>query len=347
MPDWIWWMAAAAGSAVAGLWVTWGFWHVAGRVRRRRAGPPPVQATRHRIWRDPGPPETLDLAVGPGGTDGHPMPPFTFLEEHAGGSSPCVSVRDARGHEWRVKWGKEVKSEPFACRIAWAAGYFVETNHFVPSGTIAGAGKLGKASSCIGADGVFESACFELNDGRARKLFDEHGWAWNDNPFVGTRELNGLKILVLLLSNWDNKDVRDVARGSNTAIFEYATPSGEIEARYLITDWGGSMGAWGGTVLSRMTWDCDAFAEQSSRFVEGVDEDGHVTWGYSGQRTADAALDIRAADVAWLHRRLGRLSDAQIGAALRACGADPRETDTFTRALRARLDQLSRVAALT
>jgi hypothetical protein len=166
-------------------------------------------------------------------------------------------------------------------------------------------------------------------------------------PFVGTRELNGLKILVLLLSNWDNKDVRDVARGSNTAIFEYDTPGGEIEARYLITDWGGSMGAWGGTVLSRMTWDCDAFAEQSAEFVRGVDESGHVKWGYTGQRTADAAFDISVADVAWLLRRLGALRDEQIGAALRACGADPRETETFTRALHARLSQLAEIAALT
>ena len=51
--------------------------------------------------------------------------------------------------------------------------------------------------------------------------FDEHSWAWNENPFVESHELNGLKILLMLLSNWDNKDVRDIARGSNTAIFEY------------------------------------------------------------------------------------------------------------------------------
>ena len=45
----------------------------------------------------------------------------------------------------------------------------------------------------------------------------------------------------MMLSNWDNKDVRDVKRGSNTAIFQ--TPSeGGLEDRYLITDWGGSMG---------------------------------------------------------------------------------------------------------
>ena len=88
------------------------------------------------------------------------------------------------------------------------------------------------------------------------KHFDEHSWAWNDNPFVGTRELNGLKIVMMLLSNWDNKDVRDVARGSNTAIFEYRMERDVLEARYLIIDWGAALGTWGSNALSRGRWDC-------------------------------------------------------------------------------------------
>jgi hypothetical protein len=74
------------------------------------------------------------------------------------------------------------------------------------------------ARQCISTDGSFRDARFELDEPHVVKHFDEHSWAWNDNPFVGTRELNGLKIVMMLLSNWDNKDVRDVARGSNTAI---------------------------------------------------------------------------------------------------------------------------------
>jgi hypothetical protein len=286
-----------------------------------------VSTTQKRLWRDPGAVESLDLRCGPGGPDGAPRPPFTFLEDHGGTLRPSVSVRDAQGRTWRVKSGNEVHSEPFASRIAWAAGYFVETNYFVPAGEIVGRGP-------------FTGACFELDDPHARKHFDEHGWAWNDNPFVGTRELNGLKILFLLLSNWDNKDVRDVARGSNTAIFEYTLPDGTTEARYLVTDWGGSMGAWGGSVLSRAKWDCDAYAAQSPQFVTGVGEDGCVEWGYTGQRTADAALEITVKDVAWVYRMLSRLSDAQIRDALEASGANEIEVHTFAGAFRSRIDQL-------
>ena len=47
---------------------------------------------------------------------------------------------------------------------------------------------------------------------------------------------------MMLLSNWDNKDVRDVARGSNTAIFEHRMERDVREARYLIIDWGAALG---------------------------------------------------------------------------------------------------------
>ncbi len=81
-----------------------------------------MRAARHRIWADPSPVAQRDLRRGPGGPDGAPAPPFTFLEEHTSGSQPRVSVRDARGRRWRVKWGKEVRSETFAQLGAVAEG---------------------------------------------------------------------------------------------------------------------------------------------------------------------------------------------------------------------------------
>jgi hypothetical protein len=175
-----------------------------------------------------------------------------------------------------------------------------------------------------------------------RKLFEEHSWAWNDNPFAGTRELNGLKVLVMLLSNWDTKDRRDVARGSNTAIFELRMSALRREARYLITDWGGCMGRWGSNIVTRGRWDPEGYAAQTPDFVTGI-QDGFVRFGYVGQRTADVAEGIRVEDVRWLHSHLGRVSDAQIRAALRASGADQSETEAFTRAIRARIEQLAGV----
>ena len=118
-------------------------------------------------------------------------------------------------------------------------------------GRIDGAPALQRAADCLDEQGRFRHARFELDEAGVIKHFDEHSWAWNDNPFVGTRELNGLKIVMMWLSNWDAKDVRDVARGSNTAIFEYPGRHGFREARYLIIDWGGALGRWGSIVAPR------------------------------------------------------------------------------------------------
>jgi len=336
-------LAGVTAGAVVVFWLVFAFWRVRSSIRRRAAGEAPLRSRRAVIWRDPGLAESLDLAAGPGGRDGAPAPPFRFIEEHVTGSFPSVSVRDARGRVWRVKWGHEVHTEVFATRMAWAAGYFVEVNYFVPSGSIEGAAGLQRARTCISDDATFRDARFELDEAGVVKHFDEHSWAWNDNPFVGTRELNGLKIVIMLLSNWDNKDVRDVARGSNTAIFEHHIARGVLEARYLIIDWGAALGAGGSNVLKRGRWDPEAFAAQNSQFVLGTDNDC-IQWGYKGQRTTDAVADITRRDVEWIYGYLGGISDEQLAAGLRASGGTETEIADFTRALRERLDRLGEIA---
>jgi hypothetical protein len=292
------------------------------------------------------------MRAGPYGSDGTPAEPFHFVEEHDTGSHPCVTVRDARGREWRVKWGQEVHTEVFGTRLAWALGFFAEPSYFVPSGVIEHATGLKRAVECVDEGGRFREARFELCESGVIKHFDAHGWAWDDNPFVGTRELNGLKILMMLVSNWDNKDVRDVARGSNTAIFEHAVAdsphkSGRYtEARYLIIDWGAALGAWGNNVLQRGRWDPDAFAAQNESFITGI-ENGIVRFGYQGQRTADAAANISIDDVRWFDERAKAISDDHLRAALIASGATNEESEAFTVALRGRLEQIHRAAVGT
>ena len=336
-------IAWIATGIVAGTLLVRAFWRVRSMLRLRQAEEQPLHSAEAVIWRDPGPIERMNLAAGPAGPDGDPVPPFTFIEEHFTGSRPCVSVRDQRGRKWRVKWGNEVQVEALATRLAWAAGYFVETTCFVPQGRIDGASSLQRAAENVDANGEFRDARFELDEEDVIKHFDEHSWAWNDNPFVGTRELNGLKIVMMWLSNWDAKDVRDVALGSNTAVFEYPVGKGRREARYLIIDWGGALGRWG-NVIARGRWDCEGFAAESEVFVQGIDGE-HVRFGYSGQRTADIAEGIRVTDVEWLVDRLRRLTDAQIEAAVAASGGTPDEVVRFTHALRTRLVRLGEAIA--
>ena len=312
------------------------------RNRPARPAPPKARvATGSVIWQDPGPVERLDFTYGPGGRTGRPVPPFVFDEEDRDGSNPKVKVTDARGVRWSIKFGSEVNAEVFASRMAWAAGYFVEPSYFVSRGRILKVKKLDRAKKYIASDGSFTDGRFELKEPDIKKRKGKKSWSWMDNPFVGAHELNGLKIIMMLTSNWDNKDVRDVSRGSNTAVFEVEM-EGRIQSLYLITDWGGSMGRWG-NYFKREKWDCRGFASQTEDFVKGI-ERGEVQFGFKGQHTDDFKKGIRVEDVRWLLRSIGRISDAQIQAGLRASGATSEEVTCFTAALRQRIRQLQAVA---
>jgi hypothetical protein len=240
-----------------------------------------------------------------------------------------------------VKFGDEVKAETVASRLAWAAGYYVEPVYYIASGRIAGIVRQGAVKSHVDERGRFRDARFELRDPGGR-LLRTADWTWKKNPFVGTREMNGLKVIVMLTSNWDNKDGRDAS--SNTGILRRQRGAG-LEWVYLVTDWGGSMGKWG-NYFTREKWDCEGYRVQTPNFIRAV-EDGEVRFGFRGQHDGDFSADIRPSDVRWLMRNLGRLRDTQIRSALRASGATPHEQECFTRSIRARLTQLQKVADVT
>ncbi len=301
----------------------------------------PTQPGKPVIWQSPGAVEKLDLVGGSTGRAKAPKSPFTFVEESLSGSNPKVRVTDANGVRWTAKFGAEVNSETFATRLVWAVGYFVEPAYFVSGGKIQGATKLTRAKDFVKADGSFTDARFEMQkEKNVKKLEEEESWGWLQNPFVGKRELNGLKVMLMLTSNWDNKDVRDFKRGSNTAIFRTPLKTG-VEDRYLVTDWGGSMGKWGG-VLSREKWDCKGFRSQTKDFVKDIKGD-LVQFGYAGQHTDSFKNDIRVSDVKWLLQFLGRITDDQIRAGLQASGATAEESECFTAALRDRINQLKKI----
>jgi hypothetical protein len=293
------------------------------------------------LWKDPGVIETLDLAAGPGGKDGAPKPPFQFVKEDLAGSSPKVFVRDASERLWNVKFGVEVQSEVFSSRIPWAMGYFSEPTYFVPQGAVVGVEDLSKrAVAHFKKGGQFTNARFQLRDPDLTFLKD-HDWSWTNNPFVNTSQLAGLKILIMLTSNWDSKDARDVDEGTNTAIFE-RKDSPESKHIYAFTDWGQTMGHWG-NALRRSEWNCSHFAMDTPQFVR-ASKQGGVEFGWAGRHTDEFQKGVRIEDVRWMLQYLRRLSDAQIRDALRASGATPENEECFARELRRRIDMLEVVA---
>jgi hypothetical protein len=284
------------------------------------------------LWHDPGEIEKIDFAAAAEA----PRPPFTFLREDLSGTQPKLFIRDAGGATWNVKFGYEVHNEAFCWRLVRACGYFAEPSFFVAAGQVQGYRPLKRDTNSIAADGRFTDARFQLRD-PAVKFLNNRNWRWDRKPLAGTRELSGLKILIMLMSNWDNKDARVGTGGPNTAVFE---DRGKLV--YAFTDWGSGMGKWGSLAGSDTNWNCADFTAQTPEFVKRAPRGG-VDFGWGGAINEGFRTGIPAAHVAWLMRYLGRISDAQIGAALRAAGASEGDAACFGKALRLRIEQLRTV----
>jgi hypothetical protein len=264
------------------------------------------------LWqdRDPG---RLDLGAGPGGAGMRPVTRgLRFLKEEKGGWSKKYRVRDARGREWVAKLGKEAQSETAAVRLVWAAGYETEINYLVPRVTIPG-------------KGTFENVRFEARPKNVKRVGE---WSWKQNPFTGTRELEGLKVLMVLMNNWDVKDENNVILN---------TPG---ELRYAISDLGATFGKAGGPGfiwrITRSRNEPDDYAD--SKFIDKV-EKGYVDFHFTGKNRG-LVEKIRVEDARWIGERLSRLTDGQLAAIFRAANYTPAETATLTRVVRARIDEL-------
>jgi hypothetical protein len=289
------------------------------------------------LWKDPGAIERIDFAKAAGGR-AQPRPPFRFVSESFDGSSPKILVRDQADVLWRVKAGTEIRAEAFATRFVAALGYYADPVWFVRQGTISGATGLKRAAGFVNSQGKFYEAAFERRDPALRTLSQD--WSWSRNPFLATREFQGLKIAMMLLSNWDNKDARDRFRGTNTGIKEQ-TEGGTQGLLYYVTDWGQTLGGWGNDQKSK-SWDCAAFAAQTPSFIQGR-AGNTIRFGYVGQHT-EFREGITVESARWLMQYLGRISDMQLRAGLKASGASGLDTACFAEQLRRRIDMVRQAA---
>ena len=292
-----------------------------------------IREGQNVLWTDPGDVASFDFEYGIGGSERQPEPPFQFIDEDLSGTSSKVNVTDAHGTKWNVKWGREPYPSTFCTRLLAAIGYYAETEYFLARGRINGIHRLTRAHSKVSKDGSFVNARFQLRSDSPKYLPGQH-WTWANNPFVGTRQLQGLKILLLLVSNWDTKE-------ANLSIFKDDS-GGAPRYFYGVDDWGASLGKWGNT-FTWTKWDCKGFAEQTPHFVKRV-ENGSLKWGFQGKNER-VVTDITIQDVQWLLKYLDQVTDEQIRAGLAASGAMPDKVTCFGEALRQRIQQLKEVSA--
>jgi hypothetical protein len=296
-----------------------------------------IEATPPRVlWREPKPATIEDWKCGFEGCDYAPAPPFQFVKEDVEGTTAKLDLKDAKGRSWAVKFGAKAITEPFGYRFVTAVGYFAEPSYYVKDGVIQGAPRLRRASRYVKPDGSFRNARFQIRD----KKFDfvkNSAWSIAENPFRGTYELAGLKILLMLLSNWDVKDNRDLAEGPNTAIFNVSGSQ-----FYSFFDWGSTLGRWGG-LMRRDRSDCSGFALDTPKFAKSSGN-GAIEWGFEGKHGEDVTSGITVEDVRWLLPYLRRITQEQLQAGLTASGATARQTACWSDSIQARIRQLEAVA---
>ena len=267
------------------------------------------------MWVEPADIATRDLFHGAGGKEMMPdLSQITFIREETSGYSTKYRVKDGRGRTWVAKVGKEAQPDTAANRLLWAVGYHTEIAYLVPSVTIPGKGTLSNVR-------------FEARPDDMERTGD---WSWDDNPFKNSPEFHGLKVMMVLINNWDIKDE------NNEILYVGGGETGKGESRYIISDLGGSLGKTG-SFMSRSRNKPEDFVK--SEFIKEV-KNGVVDLNYKGKRQ-DLFKGITIEQARWLGERLARLSDQQIMDAFRAANYTPEEIQMMTESVKERINALA------
>lgn len=259
---------------------------------------------------------SFDTSLGAGGAEMQPdlSGPVTFIEEQTGGYSKKYKIKDAAGRTWIAKIGDEAQSETAAVRLLSAIGYKTDINYLVPKLTIPG-----KSS--------FTNVRLEA---RPDDFTRGGTWSWKDNPFKGTREFQGLKIMMALLNNWDMKEANNVILTKDGTSY------------YAISDLGVSFGKTGNKGMpifwriGRSRNEPEHYSE--AEFIKRV-KDGKITFNFNGKN--DGSLgDVTIEDGRWLANLLSQLTDKQIEDAFKAANYSDADVKTLSESVRERIRAL-------
>ncbi|HEY2017449.1 MAG TPA: hypothetical protein VGH38_28280 [Bryobacteraceae bacterium] len=322
--------------AVALSVVSAGAQKATGKIKERTGGS--IHAV---LWRNPTDIELRNLFYGAGGKEHEPRGPFQFVEEDLEGTSPKFVVKDHDGVKWKVKLGQEAGPETAASRLVWAAGYFTTDDYFISNLKVEGLpARLHRGRKLIGADGSVPNVRLK------RPMKDEKKvgtWQWRQSPFTGTRELNGLKVMMALINNWDLKD-------ENNAVYEQ-----DHQRIYLVSDLGASFGTAGRSWPRYKTKGNLEFYRRSPFFrdIEADTVDFRVPARPSFEYLVNPkeyirrihlewiGKDVPRDDAKWMGMLLARLSPAQLRDAFLAAGYSPEEAEGFASVLQTRIAKLT------
>jgi hypothetical protein len=275
---------------------------------------PPTPAQLAELWSEPKPGRDLFWGVGGKRLAPDPAARYAVIEIKRGGFSRGYTVTDPKGREWSVKFPPEAPTEVVASRIHWAIGYHQPPAYYLAEWS---------AEKATSPNPQLPARFREKNpDLNALKM--EGPWSHYQNPFVGTRHLNALLALQVMLGNSDLKD-------DNNALYTLTEPFEGARRWYVVRDIGHTFGRTG--VLDAPRGDIEVF--EQTPFIKGV-VNGKVQFEYRGRHRV-LFQNIASADVRWLCERLAALTDDQWQAAFRAGGYAQQPADRFIRRLKQKI----------
>jgi hypothetical protein len=293
------------------------------------------------VWRSRGNIESLNLIYGAGGKEHQPAGKFTFVKEIKAGTAPKFEVMDEQGVLWKAKLGEEAKSETAATRLLWAAGFFTDEDYYLSELRVEKMPKLHRGRQFVSADGVVRGVRLERSVKGQKK---DGNWSWFNSPLAGTKEMNGLRIMMALMNNWDLKKI-------NNAIYE---EKGEQD-RYVVSDVGATFGRTGNPftrsksnlrdyrgskfVQKVKSEDVDFLLSSRPFFLAVVDVPNYAT----RTKMESVAKHIPRTHAKWLGEMLGQLSVEQIRDCFHAAGYSAEEGEGFTKVVQGRIADLNRL----
>lgn len=278
-----------------------------------KAAKPSLGTAPAVLWREPTDIQSRNLFYGPGGPDHQPHGKLSFIEEKLNGVNPKFDAHDDDGTRWGVKIGNESKPETAATRLVWAVGYFTNEDYYLPELNVAGDMNLKRGGALAHRTRLKDLRLKRHNKGE-RQIAD---WGWNDNPFVGTKELDGLKIMMELICNVDLKS-------GNQHVYDV----NGTEQRYVAADLGSSFGLAGKTIFYTKGVLKDY---QSKPLIKNAGPEFVDFWRFK---------HIPREHAKWIAGYLAQLSDEQIRDAFRAAGFSPQDVEGFAQKVREKINEL-------
>lgn len=298
------------------------------------------------LWREPVDIASRHVLYGSGGERHQPHGVMDFVDDDHAGTNPKFHVRDHEGTKWTAKVGVEARPETAAAHLLWAAGFYTDEDYFVSKLTVENVPyHTQRGQNLVGSDGTIENVRLERHPKDQKKAGN---WKWRQNPFTGTRQFNGLRVMMALMNSWDLKD-------ENNAV--YVKDVNDPRRIYVVSDLGASFGTTGYSWTQAMGKGSLKFYGHS-RFIGRVGPEFvdfnvptrpaliyffHLPGLIHRLRMRWIGRHIPREDAKWMGGVLSHLSAEQLRDAFRSAGYSPQEVEGFAKIVQERIAELNRL----